>query len=578
MRPLKHLARISPFFFLPILYLVRKKQTGKSIVFLFLTFTLTGCFQYFYKTNTRNTIDTFAIQQLQAANKYFIVHFRDSAIALNNIMVSNEKIEGSMVQLLPEHKKYLNPDKTTVTTQTTRFSPKKTHYRVKAADRNNTLMEVHLYVDEDIRKDQVQLSLPVSSFKRIDVYALDREATTANHILSIVGGTLLIGSAVALIAFAIACNCPQVYVNNNGDCQFISGVYSGAVYSSLERTDYLPLLSLNSPEKTYKLQIRNVKDEEQFMNRIQLLQVSHSTGSEVLIDRHGNIFTYNHPIAPTAAISDKKTDIKKQIGITDDDQYSFDSEKSKNGLSSTVLTFKKPEKAKKAKLIVHAGNSNWSGYLYHSFAELFGNGYEKWKVEKDKSDPKEMEKWQTDQGLPLMVYIERNGKWEFADYFAHTGNTASRDMIMELDLTNTKSSEIKIKLETVYQFWNLDFAGIDFSENNYINSTILNPAKALKADDSDQTRYLNEVDKNYTYLKPEEEMSLEYQPVSSDPNSINSYFLVSTGYYHNLKKYEGPPKVATLLKFKNRNAFDDYSREKFSELQKNLDSYTIQKK
>ena len=49
-----------------------------------------------------------------------------------------------------------------------------------------------------------------------------------------------------------------------------------------------------------------------------------------------------------------------------------------------------------------------------------------------------------------------------------------------------------------------------------------------------------------------------------------SYFLVSTGYYHNLKKYEGAPKVTTLLNFKNKNAFDDFSRKKFNDIQKTL--------
>ena len=143
-----------------------------------------------------------------------------------------------------------------------------------------------------------------------------------------------------------------------------------------------------------------MKDEEQFMNRVQLLEVSHPAGSNVLLDRHGNIFSYEQPVAPVSVISQKGDDIKKQLAFTDGDQYLFDSEKSENGLSSTVLIFNKPAGSKKAKLIVHGGNSTWSGYLYHSFAELFGTGYEKWKNEKDRSDPKEMEKWQTDQGLP----------------------------------------------------------------------------------------------------------------------------------------------------------------------------------
>src|SRR5258705_3976425 len=330
-------------------------------------------------------------------------------------------------------------------------------------------------------------------------------------------------------------------------------------------------------DNTFKIKIKNVKDEEQFMNRIQLLEVKHPVGTNVLADRHGNIFSYNKPVAPVSAIVNQKMDIKKQIAFTDDDQYSFDSEKGENGLSRTILVFNKPAASKKAKLIIHGGNSRWSGYLYHSFAELFGTGYEKWRNQKDNSDPKEMEKWQTDQGLPLMVYVEKNGKWIFADYFAHTGNTASRDMIMELDLLQISSERVKIKLETVYQFWNLDFAGIDFSENCNSTSIFFDPSKALRTDGTDQVKSLSLVDKDYAHLNADEEIDLEYQQTSLNEWAQTSYFLVCTGYYHNMKKYESEPKLAMLQKFKNTKAFDDYSREKFTELENKMNSYIIKK-
>ncbi len=569
MEPLKHLRNITPFLFFPALWLMRKKTNGRIIPFLLVVFVLTGCFQFYYKTNTRHTIDAATIQQLQTAKKYFILHFRDSSVALNNITIKNEKLEADMAEVLPEHTKYLDPDKSTSVIRTTNFSPLKKSYSVKAKDRYNTFMEVHLYVDEDIQKDQTQLSMLFSSFKRIDVYELNKGATTTNHILSIVGLTVGITFAVGLIAFAIACNCPQVCVNNNGNYQFVSGVYSGAVYSSLERTDYLPLYDLQAADNLFKIRIKNVNDEEQFINCMQLLKVNHPADVNVLVDRHGNAFSYSQPQLAIKAIINKKTDITNQLSSVDDDQYLFNSEKGKQGFSSVLLTFNKPSKSQKAKLIIHGGNSLWSGYLYHSFAELFGTGYEKWRNEKDKSDPKDMEQWQMDQALPLMVYIEKNGKWEFVDYFAHTGNTANRDMIMELDVSSIKENTIKIKLETTYQFWNLDYAAIDFSKNKKMNSVIINPSKAVKADGLNQVASLNNVDRSYSTLTSNEELNLEYSPTVSE-EGIPSYFFISTGYYHNIKKYEGKPQISELMKFKKKGTFDEFSRKKFEEVQNTL--------
>jgi hypothetical protein len=561
MKPLSNrLAGIASIIFFPLFFFWRKARKNFVAVLLLLSVILASCFQHFYRTGTQNKVDAATIQKLMSKNKIFIIHFKDQLGELQNLTISNDKLEADLIDLPPEHLKYTNPN------------PDKAN-RVKKMDKANTLMEAHLYYPQDATTGQSHLSIPLAAFNRIDIYEFDEKTTTTNHVLSWIGiavGIPAVTVGVAVIVVAATCNCPQVCINTNGEYQFVSGVYSGAVYSSLERTDYLPLPSLNTLDKTFKIKIRNVKDEEQFMNRVQLLEVSHPAGSTVLLDRHGKIFSYKQPIAPVADINIKSAGIKKQIALTDDDQYLFDSEKTENGLSSTVLIFNKPVGSKKAKLIVHAGNSLWSGYLYHSFAELFGTGYEKWKNEKDRSDPKEMEKWQTNQGLPMMVYIEKDGQWIFADYFAHTGNTASRDMIMELDLSGIRSDQVKIKLETVYQFWNLDFAGIDFSENDATTSNLLSPSKALRLDGEDQVKSLCRVDKDYTYLNPSEEINLEYEPVEENKNVNTSYFLVSTGYYHNLKKYEGAPKVATLSNFKNKNAFDDFSREKFNDLKKSL--------
>jgi hypothetical protein len=544
------------FIFFPILFFLRKKIKGRIIIILMTVVILSGCFQHYFRTHTQTKADEATIQQLMSINKYFIIHLKNRVAGVENLTVSNDKIEANLISLPPEHLKYLDPE-------TNRTN------RVKLKDKTTTLLEVHLYTSTEIDAGQNHLSLPLSSFDRIDIYEFDKKATTANHVLSIVGIAAVVTSAVALIAFAIACNCPQVCVNNNGTYQFVSGVYSGAVYSSLERTDYLPLYNLQAVNNSFDIKIKNVNEEEQFINRMQLLRVNHPADVNILVDRHGNILSYDKLQIPVSATINRKADITKQLSLADDDQYLFDGEKGENGFSDVSLTFNKPPGAQKAKLIIHGGNSLWSGYLYHSFAELFGTGYEKWRNEKDKSEPKEMEQWQTDQALPLMVYIEKNGKWELADYFAHTGNTASRDMIMELDISGIKTEQIKIKLETVYQFWNLDYAAIDFSENKKMNTVLIDPLKAVKGDGSSQIESVNSVDQHYCHLVSNEEMNLEYSP-SSSKDGVNSYFFVSTGYYHNIKRYEGKPQIATLMKFKNKGAFDKFSRQKFEEIQNTL--------
>ena len=565
MKPITNrLATIAGHAFFPM-YLIWKKKNRKILFLLVTAVILAGCFQHYFKTNTQNNVDAATVQKLLVADKYFIVHFGNTVKELLNVSVTSEKLEADIDVLLPEHAEYLNPNTNKAN-------------RVKYKDKINTLAEVHLYTTQAYNVSQTHISIPLSSFNRLDVYTFDAAATNLNHVLSILGITILGGAVLSAIIVAIACNCPQVFVNNNGQYEFVSGVYSGAIYSSLERNDYLPLPSSAIANNTCQLKIANVKNEEQFMNREQLMEVSHPVGTNVLVDRHGNIFSYEKPQAPVSAIINRQTDIKNQLVVTDDNSYLFDSEKGENGFSNVTLTFNKPTNAKKAKLIIHGGNSVWSGYVYHNFTDMFGNAYGKWRDEKDKSDPKEMEQWQIDQQLPLMVYVERNGKWELADYFAHTGNTASRDLIMELDVSKIQSEQVKIKLQTVYQFWYLDFAGIDFSNDELTVSHLLNASSIVKTDGSDQKETLSTCDKNYCHLGADEGIALQFEVTPAPAGQTNSYFLVSSGYYHNVKKNDSKPQAAELLKFRNKGAFDEYSRNKFAEIQAGFAKYSANPK
>jgi hypothetical protein len=543
----------------PILF-IWKKKTGKMLFISFLCILfLTGCFQHFFRSGTLKGIDASTIQRLQSQDKYFILHAENKVMAMNNLKIGKDKLEADLSLLPLDHLKYLEP------------KTEKPNL-IKAKDKPVTLTEVHMYYPGKFDSTQSHFSAPISEFSRIDVYEFDPGTTTFNHVMSVVGvaaGAASVIGVISFIAFAIACNCPQVFIDNRNNYEFVSGVYSGSIYASMERSDYLPLPA-SETENELKLKIANVKNEEQYINRIQLMKINHRVGVNVLIDRHGNALTYNIPQPPFKASINNSTDIRKSIAAKDNESYSFNSEKNENGFSSATFTFKKPANAQKAKLIVHGGNSLWSGYIYHRFAEMFGDKYETWRSQKDTSDPKVMEQWQKDQSLPLMVYIEKNGQWEMADYFAHTGNTATRDMIMELDVSNIKGDEIKIKMETAYQFWNLDYAVMDFSADETMGISLINATSAYKTGNTDQKESLEEKDKKYCKLLADEEVSLTFNLQDEKKKDEISLFLISTGYYHNIQKYPGTPDLKTLNSFKTKGRFDDYSRSQFSIIQESL--------
>ena len=544
---INRLAHYASYLFLTPYYVWRKIKARPAAILIFSLLILSSCFQHYFRTSSTKKTDTATLQKLQNANKYFILHLKNTVLGLTNIKVAEDKLEADLIGLPVEHSKYLEP------------SMKRSN-QVQNKIYPLVLMEVHLYYPETIAANQVHISIPITAINGMDVYEFDKSATTGNHILSWVGIGVGVFIVVPLIIAAIVCNCPQVYVNNNGQYEFQSGVYSGAIHSALERTDYLALPGITPVNDKYQFRIGNVPNEEQFINQVQLMKVEHPDNTKVLADRHGKILAYNNMLSPISASYDDGTDVTTQLKSTDGQDYLFNSKKNKDGFSAVTMKFTKVAGAKEGKLLVHAGNSNWSGFLFKEFVSLFGNNYEKWRSQQESAAVANAEQWQIDQGLPMKVFVETEKGWQYVDHFALTGNTASRDMIMEINLSGVKGNKVNIRIETAFQFWNLDMAAMDFSDNAVVNAVILNPSKVSKNNKEDNRNQLLQKDAVYTNLSGNDFVNIEYDVPPASGNA--SFFLVTSGYYHTKPPTSGKTDLHALLKFRKKGAFDRFSREK----------------
>jgi len=341
--------------------------------------------------------------------------------------------------------------------------------------------------------------------------------------------------------------------------------------------DYLPLTTIPLGANNINFKIGNDENEEQFINKVSLMQVRHPADVKVLADRHGEILSYTNITAPAMAITKGEDDIKDVLTKTDNNYYSFDNNSNSDGFSDLQLLFYKPLTPSEAKLIIHARNTFWGGLLHKEFLSLFGDSFEKWREKQEKADPKKLEKWQTDQALPLMVYLKTDKGWKFIDYFPLIGNTASRDMIMRINTKEIKGDKIELKLQTAYRFWDLDLAAIDYSSNESFTTTVIEPEEAVKSDNTDQKEVLQNSDKQYAHLINDEFISFKYPIADTLENKVSSYFLISGGYYHNLEQFTNKADYKELIKFRKKGAFDDYSRKKYQQalsLTKLLKEYT----
>jgi len=535
------------------LYIGNFTAETSLIVFFVILILVTGC--YYYKVTTSQA-NVSLIGQLHMNEKYIIVHQKSNVWHLKGIVLNDETKEMSgFIEALPEdHQNYL----TTNPHSTNRYKPRE----------EDPIIEVHIYISEYVEGEPSEIKIALSSISKIEIYDRAVGATTASHVLATVGGVV---GAIAIIGVIVALtksSCPFVYIKDSTSYHFTGELYGGAIYSSLERDDYMPLPDFNSINDYYQLKISNELLERAYTNLAELMVIEHQDNSNVIIDKTGKIQTILKPESCSKAISDKNIDYTKSILLKDSSSFLFNDDNSKNKeLSDLTLTFKKPLNSKHGKLILNARNSFWLDYIYGKLNEKFGTYYNEF-VEKHKKDPASKKiQWSLDQGIPLSVYVETESGWEFIDYFNSIGPLASRDVVMPVDLSKVKAEDVKIKLECGFMFWEIDYAAMDFSENIPVSITHLPPSSSFDEKGNEVSSLIASTDNKYL-IQPEvgNEVIIKYvAPTIKNNDNVQSFFLHSRGYYEYIRDYKGKPNLIYLSSFRNKGAFTRFSKVHYYE-------------
>jgi hypothetical protein len=250
--------------------------------------------------------------------------------------------------------------------------------------------------------------------------------------------------------------------------------------------------------------------------------------------------------------------ILADIGTADGHMAFFD-ERSERNASAMVLRFPVSMSGRKARLILHGYNTGWAGYLNHEFQGYFGRYYPTWRTHQEEKGRKKIEQWLLNQSLPIKVHTRQpNGSWKMADYIPLAGNTAMRKFILELDLPPGSTSTVDIKLETVYNFWQIDYAALDFSEQSDIRAEWISPDITQTSDQAIEAAKLAQIDEQYLVLQDSEALNLAF---TLPPNNAGhqTFFLVGTGYYHQPAITEAGPDIRKLFAFRKPGAFQSLS-------------------
>jgi len=514
-----------------------------------------SCSYYNYRVEKDPSIEK--LDKLKESPKYLIIHQSDLAFHLSDVKVDqvNQTMSGMLQVLPPEHLKYLVTKKRPGASN--RYQKTSTG---KVVGTPHVVNEVHIYVDNLSLAQNQQLVIPFSNIKRIEIYDRDIGAT----IMAVLGTYLAVGLIVGIIVMLTKSSCPFVFVDKGEEYAFAGEIYSGAIFKSIERDDYL-LLPRTSTE-AIDLNVANMLKEEQYVNQLRMLEVSHPEGKTVLPAQDGSVHLIGTPVTLTHAESGYENItmlLKKQDSI----DFTFNSENQKDYFNDVVLTFPREAHTREGHLVLHTKNSLWGDYVFGEFTKLFGTSYNSWIDKQNKRTEPVMKSWKEEQGLAMQVYLETKEGWKLVDNLDLVGPLAYRDLVVPIDLSDHTGDEVKIKLRTGFMMWDLDYAGMDYTADAGMEVRYISPAKATTHDGLDVLSHIQQNDADYLVQKNVGDYANILFPKSKKLSGVDyDYILHSRGYYNHVREYTGDPQRLELLTFKSHGRFSRFSKEKLDEM------------
>jgi hypothetical protein len=542
--------------FRPLNFFVKNNKLASFLsVFLTLIFLnlVVGCSYYNVRSVTTSPetiagqVDDFAKNQ-----KYVIIHSGSDIWHLNNLEVneSDKSISGIVQEVGATHV----PKKAR--------ESRRTH---KNKGGENVLNEVHFYITSNTTHNfGNHATIPFSEINSISV----NDVNTGRTILNIVGG---IAGTLALLSIIVALtksSCPFIYVDNGEEFVFTGELYPGIITANQMRDDYLLLPNLNQVDNEYSIKITNELKEIQHTDFVQLMEIEHAKDLIVLLDKNGNPHTFSNIISPTSVQVDNMISKNKSVLAKDDTFYLFNSQLNNSSSTRNIeLSFNKPHQTDNAKLFLTVKNSMWLDYVFGKFNEQFGTYYNQFQKDQQNVSAEKSNAWMNEQNIPLSVYLKTDKGWELVEKINAVGPMATRDIAVPIDLNTVKGEEVVIKLETGFMFWELDYVGIDYTQNVALDINYRTPNKAIDDNGVDVTPQLLAADNNF-FVQPNvgDQVVVTFTTSVNNPDLKRSLFIKNRGYYNYIRDYKGVPNFQKLKLFQEAGAFTDFSKFEYEAL------------
>ncbi|MFL5471763.1 MAG: hypothetical protein ACJ8AM_05345 [Gemmatimonadales bacterium] len=331
-------------------------------------------------------------------------------------------------------------------------------------------------------------------------------------------------------------SCPLVYSWDGAGWRLDSGTFGGAIAPALARTDVDNLIHAAPENGMLRLRVANELDETDYLDRLSLLVVDHSSGSTVAPDAGGNIHPLGRLISPASARDFRGGDALERVSRADG--WSWESNPAGRDTASNgdirdglELVFPRSRNGT-ALLVIDGHNTPWAAYLMQQLVAAHGLETQAW-FDSLTTIPELAAKYgalASEEGF-LGVSVWMNGRWERQGYVWEAGPEISKRQVFSLDLSRVAGDSVRLRLESAPSFWLIDQVALDSSATAPFTVHEIYPDRVVDGSGVDLRDQLGSVDRDYFVMEHGDGAELQFRLPDPQPGQVRSYLVRSSGWY-----------------------------------------------
>lgn len=211
------------------------------------------------------------------------------------------------------------------------------------------------------------------------------------------------------------------------------------------------------------------------------------------------------------------------------------------------LAFARPPGARTARLVVDGNNTAWAGFLLKEYLRAHGGGISAWydSMEANPEHARALGASLAREGF-LTTKVRTEGGWETQGLFWEVGPEIAKRQVMALDLSRCVGDTVRVRLESIPCFWNLDQVLLDFSPERPVTVKALSVDQGIDRNGKDVRPLLKKIDGRVLVMETGDFATLSFRTPAVPEGRSRSYLLRSNGWYRVHTSEAGEPDLAVL--------------------------------